>query len=133
MTDRRDVTGVWYGRWSSPDPHIRPNSFIATLVERASRVSGAITERDRDEPGVIRAHVDGARAGGRIHFVKQYDGARLSHAVAYAGTINGAGTEISGTFQFGLYSGDFVMARETFSADELADEETAGRDVELTR
>lgn len=133
MSDRRDVTGVWYGRWTSPNPFIRPNSFIATLAERASRVSGSITERDDHGPGIIRARVDGARAGGRIQFTKQYDGSgRLSHAVDYAGTINAAGTEIAGTWRFSRYSGNFAMTRESFSAEELADEESADRDVELT-
>lgn len=132
VTDRCNVTGVWYGRWSSPNSYVRPNSFIATLVERASRVSGSITERDQDEPGIIHASVDGARAGGRIQFTKQYDGRILSHAVDYAGTINGAGTEISGTFRFGRYAGNFTMIREKFSAEELSEDETADREVELT-
>lgn len=133
MSDRRDVTGIWYGRWTSPNRYVRPNTFIATFEERASRVFGSITERDGDGAGIIRAGVDGARAGGRIQFTKQYDGSgRLSHAVAYAGTINGAGTEMSGTWRFSRYSGDFTMTREKFSAEELADEEAAERDVELT-
>ncbi len=133
MSDRRDVTGIWYGRWSSPNPHVAPNTFIATLEERASLVSGSITERDRHRPGILRAGVDGVRAGGRIEFTKQYDGSgRLSHAVGYAGTINGAGTEISGTWRFSRYSGAFTMTRETFSAEELSEEEAVDREVELT-
>ncbi|QDZ07662.1 hypothetical protein FPZ24_09300 [Sphingomonas panacisoli] len=132
MTDRRNVTGVWYGRWSSPNPYVAPNSFIATLQERASRVSGSVTEADRQDGTILRSTIDGARAGGRIQFMKQYDGGRLSHTVAYAGTINGAGTEILGTFQFSRYAGDFVMTRETFSADELSEEQATDREVELT-
>lgn len=133
MTDRRDVTGIWYGRWGSSNPYVAPNSFIATLEERASLVSGSITERDRQEPGIIRAGVDGVRAGGRIAFTKQYDGSgRLSHAVGYVGTINGAGTDISGTWRFSLYSGDFSMTREAFSAEELAAEQAEDREAELT-
>ncbi|MEO5493370.1 MAG: hypothetical protein ABIR08_05015 [Sphingomonas sp.] len=133
MTDRRDVTGIWYGRWSSPNPYVAPNTFIATLEESASLVSGSITERDRCQPGIIRAGVDGVRAGGRIEFTKQYDGSgRLSHAVSYAGAINGPGTEISGTWQFSRYSGDFAMTRETFSIEDLVEEETEEREVEQT-
>ena len=124
VSDKRDVSGVWYGRWTSPNRLIPQNNFIATLEERASLVSGSITERHRDVPGIIRAHVDGVRAGARIEFTKQYDGSgRLAHAVHYGGAINGAGTEIRGTFRFGRYSGDFVMTREKFDAEELENEE----------
>ncbi len=125
MSDRRDVTGVWYGRWTSSDPYVRPNSFIATLEEHASIVSGAITERG--EGGLERADVDGVRAGGRIEFHKQYDGSgRLAHSVAYVGTINGAGTAIVGTWRLGSgHSGAFTMNREKFDADELDREEIA--------
>lgn len=131
MSDRRDVTGTWYGRWTSPHPFVAPNSFIATLEEQGSRVSGSITEPDLHGPDILRAHVDGARAGGRIEFTKQYDGSgRLSHAVAYAGSINAAGTEVSGMWRIDRYSGNFSMVRESFSIEELEDERVI--EVELT-
>jgi hypothetical protein len=124
VSDKRDVSGVWYGRWTSSNPLIPPNNFIATLEEVGSLVSGVITERHREIAGIVRASVDGVRAGGRIEFTKQYDGSgRLAHAVHYAGAINGAGTEIRGTFRFSRYSGDFTMTREKFDTDELQDEE----------
>ena len=120
MSDRRELTGIWYGRWSSPNGYVPPNTFIATLTERATLVAGAITERHRDWPDVIRANVHGVRAGGRVEFTKQYDGnGPLSHAVYYSGSVNGAGTEVRGGFRFGAYSGDFTMTREKFDADEL--------------
>lgn len=68
MTDLRDVTGVWYGRWTATDRRIMPNSFIATLQESASLVSGTITEPDREQAGLLRAIVDGTRTGGQIEF-----------------------------------------------------------------
>lgn len=128
MSDRRNVTGIWYGRFASPNIYVIPNRFIATLAEQASLVSGSTTEVNRQGPGILHASIDGVRAGGRVAFTKQYRGGRLSHAVDYAGTINGAGTEISGTWRFSRYSGSFVMTRETFSIEELEEE----REVDLT-
>lgn len=123
MTDRRDVTGVWYGRWNSANRYIAPNSFIATLEERSSLISGTTTERDRHQPGIRRADIDGVRAGGRVEFTKQYSGGRSAHAVHYSGKVSAAGTEIKGTFRFERYDGEFVMARERFDAEELEDVE----------
>jgi hypothetical protein len=134
MSDRRNVTGVWYGRWTSPTPRVRPNSFIATLVEAHARISGSISERDLAGPGIIGADVGGARAGGRLEFIKQYNGGRLSHAVHYAGTINAAGTEVSGSWRLGTYSGGFAMTREIFDdLDVDEEEEVRKRDEAIVR
>lgn len=122
MSDKRDVTGVWYGRWHSANRYIRPGSFIAMLSEAHSRVSGSITERNPDFPGITASSVDGMRAGGRIEFTKQYDGEHMVHAVQYAGTINGAGDTVSGSWQFSSYSGSFVMTRETFDGLDVDEE-----------
>lgn len=127
MKDRRDVTGVWYGRWTSPNRWIRPNSFIATLTEAHALVSGSITERDDHEPGIIGSDVDGARAGGRIEFTKQYSSGRLSHAVYYAGVINSAGTRIDGEWRFSRYAGAFTMSREIFDGLDAEDQEEVGK------
>ena len=132
MSDRRDVTGVWYGRWTSPDPNIRPNTFIATLVEAHARISGSISEPDLWGPGILGADVDGARAGGRLEFIKHYNSGRLSHAVHYAGTINAAGTDINGTWQLRQYSGSFSMTREIFDDLDVEDEEKVEKREEAT-
>ena len=124
MTDPRDLSGVWYGHWTTEHPLILPNSFIALLVEAATDVRGTITEPDLHGGDVLRAFVSGNRSGAEVRFQKQYDPAgRLAHAVGYAGRIDAAGTLVTGTWQFERHSGAFTMRREQFSADELADEQ----------
>lgn len=45
MSDPRDLSGVWYGRYvSSVDA--QDNGFIALLEETAGVVPGSISERD---------------------------------------------------------------------------------------
>ncbi|MES2021943.1 MAG: hypothetical protein V4460_11630 [Pseudomonadota bacterium] len=133
MTDPRDVTGVWYGRWTATDRRIMPNSFIATLQESASLVSGTITEPDREQAGLLRAIVDGTRTGGQIEFTKTYDGSgRLAHSVEYSGTVNAPGTEIAGLWRLAGYSGRFSMTREQFDADALMDDASAKLDEPVT-
>ena len=124
MGDPKDVSGVWYGRWTAERP-VYPNSFIANFIEAGGLVSGAITERDiYRPPAIYRAFVEGMRAGPEIRFVKRYDGSgRLSHSVLYTGRINGAGTEIAGIWHFSTYSGSFTMQRESFTAEELDERE----------
>ncbi len=123
MNDRRDVTGVWYGRWTSADPRVAPNSFIATLTEEFACVFGSTSERDRLGAGLIGADVDGTRSGGRLEFTKRYNGGRLSHSVHYAGRINAAGTDIAGDWRFSHYSGSFTMMREIFDGLKVEDSE----------
>ncbi|GAA0315820.1 hypothetical protein GCM10009087_27890 [Sphingomonas oligophenolica] len=121
MNDTLDVSGVWYGRWNADNRIVRPNRFIAHLVEGGGQFAGTTSEPDLSQrAGIILAFVEGARAGAEIRFVKQYDGTgRLSHSVLYSGRINGAGTEIHGTWRFSSYSGSFRMERERFAAGEL--------------
>jgi hypothetical protein len=122
MGDPRDLTGVWYGRWTAERP-VYPNSFIAHLVETGGSFSGSTTERDLyRRPAILRAFVEGGRAGPEIRFVKRYDGSGgASHAVLYTGQINAAGTEITGIWHFSAHSGSFTMQRESFTAEELAE------------
>jgi hypothetical protein len=126
--DGRDVSGVWYGRWSSNDPFIYPNSFIAVLEEVAGAVDGSISETDPEGPEPLRATVSGGRSGAQIHWIKQYDGGRLTHAVYYAGTVNEDATEISGGWRIDQWSGSFAMRREKFSIEELEED----REIVLT-
>lgn len=128
----RDVTGVWYGRWSSNDPFVYPNSFIAVLEELAGAIDGSVSETDPEGPEPLRATVSGGRSGAQIHWIKQYDSGRLSHAVYYAGTVNHDATEISGGWRLEQWSGSFAMRREKFSIEELEEDRVieipAGRD-----
>ncbi|GAA4779760.1 hypothetical protein GCM10023219_29580 [Stakelama sediminis] len=130
MADPKDVTGVWYGRWTSGSGNVLPNRFIALLSESAGIVSGLISEPDLyDTAGTLHAIVHGSRNGAALAFTKQYDGSgRLAHAVAYRGTVSGDGTEVSGEWALTRHSGAFVMTREVFTADELEEAE----EVELT-
>ncbi|WP_010542928.1 hypothetical protein [Sphingomonas elodea] len=117
------VTGVWYGRWASDDGAVEPNRFIALLEEQGGAISGTVSEPDRGGGPPVHATLRGARSGGAIHWIKQYDGAGpFAHAVHYSGEVRDDATRIAGTWQFAHYSGAFVMERETFSAEELAEE-----------
>lgn len=122
MTDKRDVSGVWYGSFAGPG--VAPNRFIAMLDESGGRISGTTSEPDElGEVDLIHAYVNGTREGAAVWFVKQYDGAAHSaHAVDYSGTIDAEGGEISGAWRFATYAGKFVMRRERFDEELLAEE-----------
>ncbi len=129
MSDKRDLTGVWYGRYTGT---YEDNGFIALLNEQGGAVDGSVSERDPN--GIVdirRASVSGTRDGTAVRFVKQYDGSGgFDHAVFYSGMIDGDGTEVSGRWQIDRYnSGGFVMTRESFTAEELAEEQEAELDA----
>jgi hypothetical protein len=131
MNDTLDVSGVWYGRWNAEDRRVRANRFIAHLAEGGGQFAGTTTEPDLGQrSGIILAFVEGARAGAEVRFVKQYDGSGgWSHSLLYSGRINGAGTEINGTWRYSVYSGTFTMERELFTAEELEAFEEVGQRV----
>lgn len=131
MTDPRDLSGVWYGRYHATHWDVPANSFIAHLAETGGAVDGTITEPDdTGQADIRRAFVTGARHGDRVDFVKQYDPAGpLAHAVAYDGRISDDGTQVTGDWRFTGYHGQFVMTREIFGAEEL--DEDAAVDEEL--
>jgi hypothetical protein len=119
MSDPRDVSGVWYGRYVSTSGR-QNNGFIAVLEEAGGVFSGSISEPD-EGGGIRNATVAGRRSGGRIQFVKQYHG-RWNHGVFYEGSIDDQGTEASGSWKIEHVHGGFSMQREKFSAEELEDE-----------
>ncbi|UYY58795.1 hypothetical protein [Sphingomonas sp. S2-65] len=125
MSDRQDVSGVWYGRWSAEHPAVAPGRFIALLEEEGGAVTGTITEPDAEgDEGVLRALVGGERAGADIAWVKQYDGAgRLAHAVRYDGSVNADATAIVGRWQLEGFTGSFTMHREKFDSADLDEAE----------
>lgn len=125
--DVRNVSGVWYGSWTSESPTIYPNSFIAQLDEVDGAISGSTSEADYLADVMLHALVSGRRAGAKIEWLKQYDAAgRLAHAVFYSGLVNDDGTQIEGSWRIAGYQGAFAMQREKFSAEELANEEEIG-------
>ena len=124
MTDRRNVTGVWYGRYHS-SVYPQENGFIALLEESGEGIEGSITEPDDEsDAGIRRATVLGTRDGANVSFIKQYDGSGgWDHSVHYSGMVDAEGTEISGMWFLDLVHGSFVMEREKFDASELENEE----------
>lgn len=126
MPDKRDVTGVWYGRYDA-ELWDEENGFIAVLEEVRGAVSGVITERDtHGRPGLRRAVVSGTRDGATVRWVKQYDGTGgHTHAINYAGQIDAEGTEVTGIWRQRIGRGRFVMEREKFTETELEAEEEA--------
>jgi hypothetical protein len=118
-----DVSGCWFGHYMGEG---EANRFIALIEEADGRVSGNISEPD--DLGVSdlrRATVSGARTGSEVTFTKQYDGDVLAHAVEYAGVLDDSGVVVRGSWSFEGYSGTFLMEREIFNREELADEEEA--------
>ncbi len=128
MSDPRDLSGVWYGRYEAIGfPEI--NNFIARFADHDGVVTGTISEPDTTgQAATRRAFVDGRRAGAQVDFVKQYDGAVMAHAVRYSGLVNDDATEIVGRWVIVRHHGTFVMRREKFSHEELEEEE----EIELT-
>ncbi|GAA0728743.1 hypothetical protein [Sphingomonas japonica] len=124
MPNDRDVSGVWYGSYSSTNRWVRPNRFIALLSEQGGAFAGTITEPDAEGiTDILRADVTGTRSGATVHFTKRYDGASWTrNIVQYSGRIDDAGTEITGEWSFSHYSGGFVMTRENFATEQLEDE-----------
>ncbi|WP_423602062.1 hypothetical protein [Sphingomonas sp. MS122] len=131
MSDPRDVSGVWYGRYFASSWEVEENSFIAHLDEAGGAVGGMITEPDTTGvEDIRRAFVTGTRTGAKLRFTKQYDPAgALAHSVAYAGTISADGTEVSGEWRFSGHHGSFVMNREAFSVEELDEEAAVDEDI----
>jgi hypothetical protein len=110
-----NLTGVWHGIYSYPIARA-PVSFVATLIETGSTVSGTTHELcglggSPDE--TLYATLLGRRQNAAVTFVKTYDGANPHYGtVAYEGTLSADGTEIEGRWIVpGNWSGKFLMIR----------------------
>jgi hypothetical protein len=118
MTERprtHSLTGIWHGIYSYPIPRA-PVSFVATLIETASMVSGTTHEPcaiGGSPNEILYAAVPGSRQHSTVAFVKTYDGANPRYGtVAYDGTLSPDGTEIEGRWIVpGNWSGKFLMIR----------------------
>jgi hypothetical protein len=127
MSDPRDLSGVWYGSYAA-DQYDEASGFIALFEEISGSFTGTITEPDAG--GVRRASVDGVREGATLSFVKRYDGSGgWTHAVRYAGHVDGEGTQVAGSWTLQGWTGSFTMEREKFDAVELEREEEIARPV----
>ncbi len=109
------LTGVWQGLYSYPGSG-EPVSFVATLIETGSFVSGTTHETcaamDKTK-ATLYAMISGIRGDGSVTFTKSYDGtAGWEHKVEYDGKLNGEATEIEGRWDInGLLAGRFMMIR----------------------
>jgi hypothetical protein len=111
----QNLTGVWHGLYSYPVGRA-PVSFVATLIEAGSTVSGT-THEPCDVGGrpneTLYATLLGRRQDSAVVFVKTYDGGNPHYGrVAYEGTLSADGTEIEGRWIVpGSWSGKFLMIR----------------------
>ncbi|QKD03743.1 hypothetical protein [Mesorhizobium loti] len=107
------LTGIWHGRYFYPRS-LEPVSFVATLIETATRLTGAVHEPASSLDGsIVYATILGDCAGAIVAFVKTYDNLKRNpHPVEYNGVLNGDATEIEGTWRIkGYWSGTFLMIR----------------------
>ncbi len=112
----QNLTGIWHGLYSYVDG--RPSvSFVATLIEAGSTVSGT-THEPSDRRGSLNqalyATLLGRRQGASVTFLKTYEraGPRYFSTIAYQGMLSGDGTEIEGGWLIpGNSSGKFLMIR----------------------
>jgi hypothetical protein len=119
-TDRKNLTGVWHGLYTYPGD-LGSVSFVATVIESGSALSGSTHEPCTDSPGgTLFATLAGSRHAGVVTFVKTYDraGRRFRHPVAYEGALNEDATEIEGRWSIRHnWSGKFLMIRSLGRAE----------------
>jgi len=109
----RNLTGVWSGRYFYPR-ELAPVSFVATLIETATRLMGTTHEPVGPTAGAVRyATLQGQRAGNAVSFIKTYDDTGSNvHPIDYSGILNGDATEIEGIWRIHEnWSGKFLMIR----------------------
>jgi hypothetical protein len=111
------LTGVWQGLYAGGGArgHV---TFVATLLETASFVSGATHEPRAigGTPGeILLATLMGDRAARAVRFTKSYDIADADYTIVeYEGTLSSDGTEIDGRWTIpGNCSGTFLMIRSS--------------------
>lgn len=109
-----NLTGIWHGLYSYPGGR-PPVSFVATLIEAGSTVSGTTHEPcdTGGSPGdVLFATLLGRRQGSTVAFLKTYDGSNPYYSrVTYEGTLSADGTEIEGRWIVPGNAGKFLMVR----------------------
>ena len=117
------LTGVWHGLYTYANGG--SVSFVATLIENGSHVSGSTHEAWGGVPsaGTLYASLTGHRHETAITFVKTYDrnDPEYQEPVAYEGTLSREGTEIEGRWTIRTWrSGKFLMIRSTGKAATVA-------------
>jgi hypothetical protein len=120
----QNLTGVWHGLYSYPYNRA-PVSFVATLIEAGSAVTGT-THEPCDMGGrpneTLYATLQGRRQASTVSFLKTYDGTNPHYGrVAYQGTLSADGTEIEGRWMVpGSWSGKFLMVRSPTREEAVA-------------
>lgn len=120
----QNLTGIWHGLYSYPSNR-KPVSFVATLIETASAVSGTTHEPTTfggDPNDILYATLMGSRHNSTVVFVKIYETKNPRyHRVDYEGTLSSDGTEIDGRWVItGVWSGKFLMVRSAGSVESTA-------------
>lgn len=117
-----NLTGVWQGLYAYPRK-LEPVSFVATLIETASCLSGSIHESApaRFRFATVFASLMGAHGAGTVTFVKTYmDGIPHPRPVHYEGSVHEDGSEIDGRWILTPdWSGRFLMIRATRNAESV--------------
>ncbi len=122
----KSLTGVWNGLYSYP-ALMAPVSFVATLIDAGTSLSGTTHETCEVTPGesaALFAMISGARSGSAVNFAKDYDGSGgWNHSVFYEGNLSADGTEIEGRWRVpGAMTGKFLMIRNVAKARALTRE-----------
>lgn len=120
-----NLSGEWHGIFNYPAAG-PPTEFTATLSDAGGVLTGSTVEPSL-YGATITARVDGRRQGSAVTFMKLYDhdGGGTYDAVAYQGSVDPEGVEITGRWTIpGNWSGSFIMVREK-GADAAADAEAA--------
>jgi hypothetical protein len=124
MTD--NLTGVWDGSYIQPGGMC---TFLATLIDAGGALGGSVTEPCMMPDCPISTHnssIAGHRSGSAVSFVKRYEPPAYGYdTVQYEGSVNAEATEIHGRWSIKntSFSGAFLMARATRSAQSVASEE----------
>jgi hypothetical protein len=123
MTDSAEagaanLTGVWHGLYTYA--HRSDSvSFVATLIENGSSLSGATHEACAGEEcpsDTLYATLLGTRQASAVAFVKTYEaaGPHYHDPIAYEGILSADGTEIEGLWNIRrVWFGKFLMIRSS--------------------
>jgi hypothetical protein len=116
------LTGVWDGTFVQPG--VGAVTFMATLIETRSALSGSVIEPCM-MPGCPRSEhnalLAGSRSGSAVSFVKRYDPPGYGYdTVHYDGSVNADATEIDGRWRVEGVSGTFLMIRSGKPAEAVA-------------
>jgi hypothetical protein len=110
------LTGIWQGTYYYPFG-LGEVSFVATLIESGTSLTGTTHEVEPSAPGVtLCGSLSGTRLGSAVEFVKIYD-AGDRNPIAYEGALSNDRTEIQGRWVIANeWSGTFRMIRPASKA-----------------